>query len=186
VAVIIRPSLRLRFVRTIVTTLFLSLFATFPVVAPLQSASASTTITKTVTIKGSNNVAYNGAVVAVVYFVDGDLEETRKPLQTTGSNGQVTISYPASAGYAQMFITPPVTDTTHAVQTIDLLTSSDAAITNVTLKTSNIRVDVKRPDGASAGVNTCVDYPKQASSRWVTTQYRTTRTGAFGIAIPST
>lgn len=185
-AVSLNPRLRLRFVRTIVTTLFLSLFATFPVVTPLQSASASTTITKTVTIKGSNNVAYSGAVVSIIYYVDGDLEETKKPLQTTGSNGQVTISYPANAGYAQMFITPPVTDTTHAVQTIDLLTSSDAAITNVTLKTSNIRVDVKRPDGTSAGINTCVDYPKQASSRWVTTQYRTTRSGAFGIAIPST
>ena len=185
-AVSFNPRLRLRFVRTIVTTLFLSLFATFPVVAPLQSASASTTITKTVTIKGSNNVAYNGAVVSVVYFTDGDLEETKKPLQTTGSNGQVTISYPSGASYAQMFITPPVTDTTNAVQVIDLLTSTDAAITNVTLKASNIRVDVKRPDGTSAGLNTCVDYPKQASSRWVTTQYRTTRTGAFGIAIPST
>ena len=68
VIVIIRPSLRLRFVRTIVTTLFLSLFATFPVSLPLQSASAApATITKTVTIKGSNNAAYNGAQVALVY-----------------------------------------------------------------------------------------------------------------------
>ena len=73
-AVSLNPRLRLRFVRTIVTTLFLSLFATFPVVTPLQSASASTTITKTVTIKGSNNVAYSGAVVSIIYYVDGDLE----------------------------------------------------------------------------------------------------------------
>ena len=182
----IRARFRISLVRTITTTLFLSLFTTFPVVTSLQAASAATTITKTVTIKGSNNVLYNGAGVSIFYYVDGDLEETIKPLQTTGSSGQVTITYPSNAAYAQMFITPPVTDTTNAVQTIDLLTSTDAAITNVTLKASNIRVEVKRPDGTAAGLNTCVDYPKQASSRWVTTQFRTTRTGAFGIAIPST
>ena len=33
---------------------------------------------------------------------------------------------------------------------------------------------------------TCVDYPKLPSSRWATAQYRTTRSGAFGLAIPTT
>ena len=127
--VIIRPSLRLRFVRTIVTTLFLSLFATFPVSLPLQSASAApATITKTVTIKGSNNAAYNGAQVALVYYVDGDKEETFAPITTTGSYGVATVVYPSNANYAYLFITPPLSDTTHAVHTIDLLTSSDAAM----------------------------------------------------------
>ncbi|MSZ49003.1 MAG: hypothetical protein F2602_06135, partial [Actinobacteria bacterium] len=116
----IRARFRISLVRTITTTLFLSLFTTFPVVTSLQAASAATTITKTVTIKGSNNVLYNGAGVSIFYYVDGDLEETIKPLQTTGSSGQVTITYPSNAAYAQMFITPPVTDTTNAVQTIDL------------------------------------------------------------------
>ena len=182
----IRARFRISLVRTIVTTLFLSLFATFPVVTSLQPASAATTITKTVTIKGSNNVLYNGAQVALVYFVDGDKEETFAPISTTGSNGVATVVYPSNASYAYLFITPPATDTTNAVHTIDLLTSSDAAIANVTLKTSNIRVKVERPDGSNPGLYACVDYPKHASSRWTTTQYRTTRAGAFGIAIPTT
>ena len=185
-AVSLNPRLRLRFVRTIVTTLFLSLFATFPVVSPLQSASASTTITKTVTIKGSTDALYSGAEVSVIYFLDGDGQETKRPIQTTGSNGQVTISYPINASYAQMFITPPSSDTTHAVHTVDLLTSTDAAISNVKLKVSNLRIKTTLPSGGDSGQYTCVDYPKVPSSRWVTTQYRTTRAGAFGLAIPTT
>jgi hypothetical protein len=186
VAVSLNPRLRLRFVRTIVTTLFLSLFATFPAVSPLQSASASTTITKTVTIKGSTDALYSGAQVSVIYFTDGDSQETKKDIQTTNSNGQVTISYPINASYAQMFITPPSSDTTHAVHTVDLLTSTDAAISNVKLKVSNLRIKTTLPSGGDSGQYTCVDYPKVPSSRWVTTQYRTTRAGAFGLAIPTT
>lgn len=182
----IRARFRIGLVRTIVTTLFLSLFATFPVVTSIETASATTTITKTVTIKGSNNALYNGAQAALVYYVDGDKEETFAPIQTTGSSGQVTISYPSKASYAHLFITPPLSDTTNAVETIDLLTINDAAIANVTLKASNIRVKIERPDGTNTGMYTCVDYPKLPSSRWATTQYRTTRSGAFGIAIPTT
>ena len=182
----IHARFRISLVRTITTTLFLSLFATFPIVTPLQSATASTTITKTVTIKASDNALYNGAQVALVYYVDGDKEETFAPITTTGSNGVATVAYPSNASYAYLFITPPATDTTNAVHTIDLLTSSDAAIANITLKASNIRVKVERPDGSNPGLYACVDYPKHASSRWTTTQYRTTRSGAFGIAIPTT
>jgi hypothetical protein len=169
-------------IRSLCTTLFLSLFITFPATV----ASAATTVSYTVTIKGSNNALYNGAQVGVVYFVDGEKEEIFKPNLTTGANGQVTISYPSNASYAQMFITPPESDATNAVEVVDLLTSTAEVISNVKLKPASIRVKPQTPSGVDPGLHTCVDYPKVASSRWVTTQYRTTRVGAFGIAIPTT
>jgi hypothetical protein len=187
VAVNIRARFRISLVRTITTTLFLSLFTTFPVVTSLQPASAATTtITKTVTIKRSSDALYSGAQVSVIYFADGDSQETKRDIQTTGSNGQVTISYPSNASYAQMFITPALSDTTDAVHTVDLLTSTDAVISNVKLKVANLRIKTTLPSGGDSGQYTCVDYPKVPSSRWVTTQYRTTRSGAFGLAIPTT
>ena len=178
----LQPRIRQSIIRTICTALFLSLFTAFAV----GPTVAATTITKTVTIKGSNDALYSGAQVGVVYFVDGSKEEVFQPLQTSGANGVVTISYPSNASYAQMFITPPLSDTTHAVQTIDLLTSTDAVINNVKLKVANIRIKPTLPSGGDSGLHTCIDYPKVATSRWVTTQYRTTRTGAFGLSIPST
>jgi hypothetical protein len=175
------PALRNSAIRSICTILFLSLFITFPI----STANAAVSITKTVTIKGSNDALYSGAQVGVVYFVDGAQEETFQPLQTSGSNGQVNISYPANASYAQMFITPPESDATNAVEAIDLLTSTDAVIANVKLKAASIRIKPQTPANLDAGLHTCIDYPKVASSRWVTTQYRTTRVGSFGLAIPS-
>ncbi len=171
-----------RVIRVICSIFLLTLIAP---ISPSQSF-ASTTVTKTVTVKAANDSLYSGAQISVIYFSDGDISESFAPIVTTNSTGQATISYPADASYAQMFITPPSTDTTNAVEVIDLLTSTDSAIANVKLKTASIRVKPTTPSGGDAGTNTCISYPKSPISRWVTTQYRTTRTGAFGVNIPST
>jgi len=176
-------SLKNRLFRYLIYSLVLPLVS---IISPtISQVHAVTDVSKTITVKNSNGTAYSGALVQVRYYVNGAEMETAKPVQTTNSSGQVTISYPADSSYAQLMISPPSSDLTNSVMAIDLLVTPSSQLSDIRLKTASVVVKTVRPDGTESGLGTCINYPKVNYSRWITAQYRTVRTGAFGIYLPS-
>jgi len=148
-------------------------------------ANADSAITKTVTVKDSAGHLYAGAQVVVVYYQDGQGDETFSNPVTTNSQGQATISYPSFAAYESVLIEPPATDQTNAIAFIDLNTTDASALSNVTLKSANLHLQIKTPVNTDAGAGTCITTPKSPSDKYNQYSFRLTRTGPFGVNIPN-
>ena len=147
-------------------------------------AAAATTITKTITVKAANGSNYQGALVQVVAVNPGEATENLGTIQTTPANGAVSISYQSNAYSAYLIITPPATDTTHAVAVIDLIQPSGSAITSVTLKTATFFLNPQKTDGSAVPIGTQVGLTANLGDRGGYLPYRVARAGAFGVAIP--
>jgi len=147
-------------------------------------AAAATTITKSITVKTANGSAYQGAQVQIFATNPGEETENLGPIQTTPSNGVVSISYKSNAYIAYLIITPAVTDTTHAVAVIDLLKPSNSAIAGVTLKAATFFLNPQMPDGSAVPVGTQVNLTANLADRYGQLPYRVARAGAFGVVIP--
>ena len=177
---LIRYFTRQRIANWLVLTLSLSFL-----LGGVNLAAAATTITKTITVKAANGSNYQGALVQVVAVNPGEATENLGTIQTTPANGAVSISYQSNAYNAHLIITPPATDTTHAVAVIDLMQPSGSAITSVTLKAATFFLNPQIPDGSAVPNGTQVGLTANLGDRGGYLPYRVARAGAFGVAIPS-
>ena len=176
---LIRYFKRQRIANWLVLTLSLSFL-----LGGVNLAAAATTITKTITVKAANGSDYQGALVQVVAVNPGEATENLGTIQTTPANGAVSISYQSNAYSAYLIVTPPATDTTHAVAVIDLIQPSGSAITSVTLKAATFFLNPQKPDGSAVPIGTQVGLTANLGDRSGYLPYRVARAGAFGVAIP--
>ena len=128
-------ALRRKSITVIVIALLAPLFTLITVPESYySSAEASTTTTKTWTVRGSNGAVYAGAQAQIYYYDKGDVAERKTVIVTSDANGQFTLSYPSDPEYLWLSVQVPTSDTTHAIFNRDLLSATDASSTSIQLE----------------------------------------------------
>ncbi len=188
-AIWLRHSLALRrkSITVIVIALLAPLFTLITVPESYySSAEASSTTTKTWTVRGSNGAVYVGAQALIFYYDKGEVAVRKTAIVTSDANGQFTLSYPADPDYLWLSVQVPTTDSTHAIFNRDLLSATDAASSSIQLEVATHKIKITQPDGSDPASNVCLNLPTSPTNTDVLQQYQTLRTGVFGIKLPST
>jgi hypothetical protein len=180
-------ALRRKSITVIVIALLAPLFTLITVPQSYySSAEASTTTTKTWTVRGSNGAVYAGAQALIYFYDKGYVGERKTEIVTSDANGLFTLTYPVDPDYLWLIVQVPTSDTTHAIFNRDLLSDSDAASTSIQLEAATHKIKVVQPDGSDPSPSVCIALPTSPTNTDVTQQYRTLRTGVVGIKLSST
>ena len=151
-----------------------------------SSAEAATTTTKTWTVRGSNGAFYAGAQARIYFYDKGDVTEGKTTIATSDANGQFTFTYPTDPDYLWLSVQVPTSDTTHAIFNRDLLSATDAASGSIQLELATHKIKITQPDGTDPSASVCFNLPTSSTNADVTQNYRTIRTGVFGVKLPAT
>lgn len=149
-----------------------------------QSALATGSITKTVTVLGVDGNPYAGAQVAIRYTTAalGYSNNTLTDTVATNSSGTAVISFQNTAFQASMAIQPPSSDTTTASQVVyfheDLKVSGPIT---VQLKSTSMNFKFLLPDGSNVPAGTIMGNQVNRGNFRVDT----IRTGNFGVHVAS-
>ena len=174
-------------IAVIIIALLAPLFTLITVPQTFYSpAEASTSTTKTWTVRGSNGAVYAGAQAQIYYYDKGDVAERKTAIVTSDANGQFTLTYPIDPDYLLLSVQVPTSDTTHAIFNRDLLSATDAASTSIQLEAATHTIKITQPDGSDPSPSACFNLPTSATNTDVVQSYRTIRTGVIGIKLSST
>jgi len=146
----------------------------------IEGASAAGTITKTITVLGVNGQPYAGALVELAWqATEGSSSKTNTTTPvTTNASGVATLTFADDITSGQIYIEPPLSDTTTAAYANYSSNLATSAPLNVTLKKSSVVVNIVAPNGQDAPANGGV---ANGYKEW----YQTVRSGAVGISIPT-
>lgn len=153
---------------------------------PMQTASATTSITKTITVHGVTGAAYSGALVSYVSFDDVNQIYWTTPGQTTNNAGVATVTLSDAIHYIGFVVEPPVSDTATAIYSYNHDISKFDETVSVNLSAANMRVKILNPDGSDAPAGSTIAHPPVNGWGGLSWEY-TARSGSFGINVdPST
>lgn len=145
----------------------------------VQSASATGTITKTITVLGTDGQPYAGALVELAWMnMSGDATKTLSTAPvTTNSSGVAVLTFDDNITSGSVYVEPPLSDTTTAMYANysgNLATSNPLT---VNLEKASVRVNILGPNGQDAPANGGI---ANGFRQW----FQTVRSGAMGISIP--
>ena len=150
----------------------------FQVATSTPAGSAPAVISKKIIVRDSSGNLYAGAQVQLSY--DDQTGTNFKsagfsPIVVTDSNGVADVIAPDTVSWLNLAVQPPASDLTQAIYNKNL--NLDDETINVTLKASNLRVNILKADGTEAKPRSLI-YTNTIS-------FETIRTGAFGIHLTS-
>lgn len=158
------------------------------VLMPLQPATATATITKTVTVHKSDNSLYQGALVSIVYWNESTRSQDIVAPVATNSSGQAQVTFNAGLRVRGLAIEPASADLVNAIYFDDNEFYSNDTDQNfdVRLKPATIAVNIQTPAGSNAGLNYGISYPELGGTDDFYGYRVTLRSGAFGIDLSET
>jgi hypothetical protein len=160
---------------------FVAVLLIASIITPVQieSASASGTITKTITVLGTDGLPYQGALVELAWYsTTGSASRTSSTTPVvTNASGVAVLTFADNITSGSVYVEPPLTDTaTASYSNYDgNLATSDPLTVN--LKKADVRVNILAPDGQDAPAN---GGSENGFGDW----FQTVRPGAIGISIP--
>jgi len=179
-----------KIIRTVLTSLILTLFVAMP--TSTQVASAAGTVTKTINVRGANNSLLPNALVAVGYEDPNAANGywTWTTPVTTNSQGQAVITgLPQDSNiFTELYIEPEVSDTANAIlyRNVDPeyggFTLQSTETLNITLPPAAVRVNLVDTMGSDAPVYSRIEFPNVSGYNRNYSAFNILRTGAFGLA----
>lgn len=169
-----------RFFKAIRIALATLLVASIFTPAQVEMAQATGTISKTITVYGTDGQPYAGALVELAWYsTTGSTSKTNttSPV-TTNSSGVATLTFADNITSGSIYVEPPLSDTATAAYANyngNLATSTPLT---VNLVKADVRVNIKAPNGDDAPANGGI---ANGFKQW----NQTVRTGAIGISIPT-
>lgn len=153
----------------------------FTLLSPVTQSQATGTITKTITVNGTNGQPYAGALVAIAYTDETNYFENLAYSSTvaTNSSGVASITIPSSILNAFLLIEPSAGDTSTAIFVDDSVNKKVNQNITVNLLTANTVLNLQLADGTDAPIRTMF-------YSWVDRSgfpYHALRQGKFGMRI---
>lgn len=168
----------------------LTIFALiFSVLIPGQmSSSAVPSITKTVTVKKSDNTPYANVLVSFVYWdFAAQMQRIVSPV-TTNESGVAAVTFSSGLRIQGLAAQPVAGDNTHSLYLDDqsfFTNDSDQSFT-ISMKPVSILGKILRPDGTDSPGGYGIEFPA-SNGQDAMPQYRITlRPGIFGMDLSST
>jgi hypothetical protein len=148
---------------------------------PVTAAVSVDNITKTFTVRGANDAPIANAIVQTLYLANEQATTYTRPTPTTtDANGVAAVTLPKDVLSLSYNIAPATGDTTNAVASGTLSSTSSESIA-VKLESANFVVDVQGADGGAAPIGAVLYYP--TGDGGTNTAYNPVRTGAIGIRL---